>query len=177
MKNSNIVLTGFMASGKTTVGELLSDITGKKLVDTDLLVEERAQMSIREIFEREGEPRFRELERLVVGEVSGGEGSVIALGGGAVVDPENVRRLREKGVIYLLDVSPGEVARRAGDDSERPLLGEKRRDIEELMRARLDAYRRAADVIIDTTGREARQVAATIAGDFEARESGEEGSK
>lgn len=88
MTKDNIVLSGFMASGKTTVGALLSEITGLPFVDTDGLIEEETGSRVREIFEKDGEARFRELERLVIERESAREGAVLAVGGGAVLDPE-----------------------------------------------------------------------------------------
>ena len=170
MTKDNIVLSGFMASGKTTVGALLSEITGLPFVDTDGLIEEETGSSVREIFEKDGEARFRELERLVIKRESARDGAVLAVGGGAVLDPRNVSRLKNRGVVYLLKVSGEEVASRAGTDSGRPLLESDIASINALLAERDAAYREAADVVVETTGRIADEVAGAIAADFESRQ-------
>jgi shikimate kinase len=165
----NIVLSGFMASGKSTVGALLSRITGLTFVDTDSLIEEETGSSIRRIFDEHGEARFRELERLVIAKESTRSGAVLAVGGGAVLDPENVSGLRRNGIIYLLKVSPEDVANRAGTDGARPLLQGELDSIEALLKQRETAYREAADLVVETSGRTADEVAEAIAADFESR--------
>jgi shikimate kinase len=165
----NIVLSGFMASGKSTVGELLSEMMGLPLVDTDALIEEETGNSVREIFDEHGEERFRALERRVIERESARKGAVLAVGGGAVLDQRNVSSLKSRGVVYLLGVSADEVARRAGGDTARPLLKSDVDGIEALLEEREAAYRRAADVVVETRGRAAEEVARTIAADFESR--------
>ncbi len=169
MAKSSVVLSGFMASGKTTVGILLSRKLGLPLVDTDMLIEEETGRSIRRIFEEEGEPRFREMERQVIARESERVGVVLAVGGGAVLDRVNVEELKSHGVIYLLAVSPEEVARRAGKDRGRPLLGEDLAGIQELMVSRDAPYRAAADVVVETSGKAPAEVAEVIASDFASR--------
>ena len=169
MKKSNIVIAGFMASGKTTVGKLLEELTGKRLVDTDSVIGEEAGMSIKDIFENKGEEYFRSLERKTVQEVASRENMIIALGGGAVLDERNVEELKRTGIIYLLEVEPGEVSRRAGSCEERPLLGNDESETEKLMRAREGAYIAAADVVFDTTDLSPRDIAHGIARDFNER--------
>lgn len=166
---SNIVLCGFMASGKTTVGRILARVTGKEFVDTDEMVESGANKSIRDIFHEDGELYFRGLERDAVITVAGRDDQVVALGGGAVLDPENVRDLKRKGVVYLLGVSVEEAVRRAGEGYERPLLGAEAEDAAILMRSREAAYVAAADVVIETDDRDPDDLARRIAGDFASR--------
>ncbi len=161
-----------MASGKSTVGSLLAGMTGMTPVDTDALVERETGRTIKEIFAIDGEPRFRELERMVIARESAREGVVMAVGGAAVLDPENVRALRKRGVIYFLEVSPEEVAGRVVGEDERPLLSKEEAGIKSLMEARDPAYRQAADVVIGTTGRDPREVAGVITADFESRRLG-----
>lgn len=98
----NIVLVGMPGCGKTTVAEELSKLTGRKAVDTDSLVEESAGMSVPEIFSQYGEKRFRELEVQAVRSAAKEKGLIIATGGGAVLDPGNVRALKGNGRIYYL---------------------------------------------------------------------------
>jgi len=167
---SNIVLCGFMASGKTTIGRIISEITGKVFVDTDALIEQKMNMSIREIFSELGERYFRGLERDVVNEVSSRKNQVIALGGGAVLDPENVRDVKREGIVYLLKVSPEEAVKRArSTKGSRPLLADQAEDAEILMRAREEAYLNAADVVIETDERDPEELARQIIEDFSKR--------
>ena len=102
-EKENVVLIGMPASGKSTVGALLAKKLSRPLIDTDKLIEERAQMTISEIFERFGEKKFRELETEAIKEASAQNGSVISTGGGAVLKEENVTALRENGRIYFID--------------------------------------------------------------------------
>jgi shikimate dehydrogenase len=165
----NIALSGFMASGKTTVGRLLSRMLGLPLVDTDMLIQEETGRSIRRIFEQDGEERFRELERQVIARESERDGAVLAVGGGVVLDQVNVDKLKRRSVVYFLAVSPEEVAGRAGKDAGRPLLGEDLAAIEELMASREASYRDVADVVVETSGRTPAEVAEVIAADFASR--------
>lgn len=163
------MIAGFMASGKTTVGELLEELTGKKLIDTDSMIEEKTGMSITEIFSNNGEEYFRRLERDAVSKAASRQNSIIAVGGGAALDERNTRELKRNGVIYLLKVSPCEAARRAGSGEERPLLGTDEGEMEELMRSREQAYLAAADVVVETTELDPRDIALEIAVDFDER--------
>ena len=169
MKKSNIVIAGFMVSGKTTVGELLEELTGKTLMDTDSMIEKKTGMSITEIFDKNGEEYFRRLERETVSKAASRQNRIIAVGGGAVLDERNTRDLRRNGVIYLLKVSPQEAVRRAGSGDERPLLGTDEAEIEELMRSRERAYLASADMVFDTTELSPREIALGIASDFDER--------
>ncbi|MCG2796706.1 MAG: shikimate kinase [Actinomycetia bacterium] len=172
MDKSNIVLSGFMASGKSTVGEILSGDTGMALVDTDGMVEASAGASVEQIFESGGERRFREYERTAVSRAASKVNVIIAVGGGAVLDERNVTLLKRAGVMYLLDVSPEEVYRRAGGGCGRPLLGKEKSEVEELVRVRHGVYMEAADVVVETTGRTPAEVAREIAADFRSRAAG-----
>ena len=169
MGRSNIVLFGFMASGKSTIGGLLSEMTGMRLLDTDSMVEEAAGATVEEVFAAGGEKRFRELEREEVLRAAGRQNVIIAVGGGAVLEPANVEELSRAGVMYLLDVSADEVCRRAPRSGGRPLLGGGKGDVEELMRARRGVYREAADLVVLTTGRKPSEVASEIEADFHHR--------
>jgi shikimate kinase len=166
---SNIVLSGFMASGKTTVGELLGRMLGLPLVDTDSLIEEETGRTVRQIFEEEGESRFRELERQVISRECERHGAVLAVGGGAVLDRGNVDSLKERGVVYLLSVSPEEAGRRAGTDRGRPLMADDPAEVRELLSSREADYRAAADVVVETCGKEPGDIAGEIARDFASR--------
>ncbi len=102
-QKQNIVLIGMPSSGKSTVGARISELTGRELVDTDVLISEKTGRAITEIFATDGETAFRALEREAVAEVSRRSGIIIATGGGAVLDPRNVDKLKQNGVLFFLD--------------------------------------------------------------------------
>lgn len=139
----NIVLCGMPASGKSTVGKILAARYGREFTDTDLLVEEREGESISEIFARRGERYFREAEKEIIREVSAKSGAVIATGGGAVIDPENVAALKENGRIYFIDRPLDALI----PTDDRPLAST-REDIEKRYRERYGIYTDAADEAI-----------------------------
>jgi shikimate kinase len=149
----NIVLVGFMGSGKTTVGRLLAEKTGLPLVDMDTLIEERAGKTINEIFAKEGEAYFRQLERTLVKELSEQEDQIISTGGGIVLNPENITDFERTGLVVCLLVDPQSVLERVRHDSSRPLLaGDKEKNIVQLLENRLPLYQ-AVPHRIDTSGR------------------------
>ena len=102
----NIILTGFMGTGKTAVGREVAARTGHPFVDLDDLIVRRAGKSIPEIFAQDGEPAFRALEAAVCGEMAAPAGLVIATGGGAVVDPANREALAAGGTVICLEADP-----------------------------------------------------------------------
>ncbi len=156
-----IALVGFMGSGKSTVGGLLAAAVGYRLVDVDLLIEERAGMSIPEIFRRDGETCFRELEsRLLLG-LGQRRGLVIATGGGAPMQPANHEFLRTRCRTFYLEISAAEVRRRIGADRGRPKLAATQEGVEELLAARRPRYEAVGDTVT-VEGRTPAQVVATI---------------
>jgi len=151
--DNNLVLTGFMGTGKTTVGRLVAEHPGREFVDTDLVIEER-HGPIQEIFERRGESGFRDIERGLAAELGQRKGLVIATGGRMLLDPENLRVLRENGRIYCLVATPEEIYRRvAGDSSHvsRPLLDgeDPKQRIIELLDERRPDYARFTQLMTD----------------------------
>ena len=139
----NLVLIGMPGSGKTTVGRILAEQTGKRFVDMDQEIETRAGMSIPDIFERLGEKRFRDMESDASADLGKEHGLVIATGGGAVLRPENVDALRQNGTIIHL-IRPVSALSTDG----RPLS----KDIETLLtmeKARMPIYEAAADITFD----------------------------
>ena len=158
-----VVLTGFMGTGKSEVGKRLAKRLGRAFVDTDELVEARAGKSVPAIFRDDGESRFRALEREAVADATARAGTVIALGGGAILDDENVARVRASGVLVCLTASADTILKRIGDVRRRPLLaqGDARANVERLLAERREAYG-AADVTVDTSARTADQVVEEI---------------
>ena len=120
---ANIALTGFMAAGKTVVGRRLARSLGWSFVDLDAVIEAGEGTPVREIFADHGEGYFRKCEKAALGSVMEGFGQVVALGGGAVVDPDNLRLLKKRSLLIWLRVSPRTVLRRTRGDTDRPLLG------------------------------------------------------
>jgi len=142
----NLILTGFMGTGKTTVGRLVAEKLGREFVDTDLVIEER-HGPIHEIFERQGESEFRDIERALAQELGRRNGLVIATGGRMLLDPENVKELSKNGRIFCLVASPEEIYDRVTRDTSRvnrPLLevGDPKQRIVELLGERGPDYER-----------------------------------
>jgi len=141
-------LIGFMGSGKTTVGICLSRRLGMRFVDIDVEIQKYEGMSINSIFEQKGEEYFREIETFVTRRVSGFENTVIATGGGSLLNPESYESLKECGVIIWLKTDLDVIKARLVQSSERPLL-EIHEDIDELYRQREALYEKM-DMTIDT---------------------------
>ena len=119
----NIVLTGFMASGKTQISKCIAKMSGYNLIDTDQLIVERMNMSINKIFEKMGESEFRKIESDIIREVSELDNVIISTGGGVVLNKENMDNLRKNGVIVNLAPSFDViVARLENARRTRPLL-------------------------------------------------------
>lgn len=143
----NIVLCGMPSSGKTTVGKEIAKVFGKKFIDTDDVVVEKRKESISDIFEKNGEGEFRKEERLAIEELSKENGLVIATGGGAVLDENNVRALKRNGVILFLDRSLENLVATA----DRPLSKDKEK-LKNLFEKRYDVYKSCADAVIPADG-------------------------
>ncbi len=143
----NIVLIGMMGSGKTTCGQLLAEQLGRVFVDCDQVIEGFARRSIPEIFETDGEEAFRDLESMVIKELSKQEGLVIATGGGAVLRQANVSALRDNGILLFLNRPAEEIFDSVAMDG-RPLAQEGREAFLATFRLRLPTYRTAADAMI-----------------------------
>lgn len=146
----NLILCGYMGSGKTTVGLRLAEITGRTFVDMDSFIEQNEGMTVPEIFARRGEAEFRRLEREAVRVLSQKSGLVIATGGGTLMNPENPAVFKENGVIILLDAALDVIRFRLRNDHSRPMLAKPNRDevLEQLYRERIAVYRGAADFIV-----------------------------
>ncbi|HNS49383.1 MAG TPA: shikimate kinase [bacterium] len=158
-----IVLTGFMGTGKTAVGKILARRLGYRFLDTDDLIEARAGRPISEIFNRDGETAFRLLESEVIASLAEADRTVIATGGGAVLDPENMTNLGSNGLIFALLADPAEIARRTASQRHRPLLNVPDREtrIREMLKKRLPYYQRAGQCL-ETTGRTPEAIAGEI---------------
>ena len=151
---TNIALIGFMGTGKTVVGKLLAGKLDRKFFELDLLIEQKAGKAIPEIFEQDGEIAFRELEIEVIKEIAKEKYSVIACGGGIVLNKINIDRLGESSRIVYLTASPRVILKRvSSEEGQRPLLevDNPALAIRELLKFRKPFYERAADVTINTS--------------------------
>jgi shikimate kinase len=160
---NNIVLTGFMGAGKTSVSAELSRLTGFSRVEVDEEIERSAGKSIPEIFSEMGEPAFRDMETQEIRRAARRNGAVISTGGGAVMRDENMEALREGGAVVYLRAEPRTILERTSGNSDRPLLQveDPLGRINELLALRKPYYERA-DVIVDTDGKNPREIAEEI---------------
>ncbi|HZK53211.1 MAG TPA: shikimate kinase [Desulfosporosinus sp.] len=153
----NIVLIGFMGTGKSSVGKRLAQSLAWDFVDTDLVIGEVTNLSVTEIFRRHGETRFRSEEKIVVARLSQKEQIVIATGGGTVVDPANLQALARNGFIVGLHATVDTILSRVGQKNERPLLKGTKEAIEKLWLKRQECYAQA-DFTVDTTQKDINEV-------------------
>ena len=122
MTPRNIILVGFMASGKSVVGEALSRLAGMPLVDADAEVARRGGRPIPQIFQEDGEAAFRDLERRVIADLCAGAGQVIAAGGGAFVDPDSRALMLASGVVFCLSARPKTILKRLSQERRALML-------------------------------------------------------
>lgn len=155
----NIILTGFMATGKSSVGRRLAVVLGYDFLDLDTLIAAEAGMPIAQIFATQGEPAFRALEARMVERVAGRRGCVVATGGGTIVDRRNLETLRRSGVVITLSADPQTILSRIGPGDDRPMLwgGDKQERVRLLLEQRAQAYARA-DLIVDASAQSIDQV-------------------
>ena len=160
----NVFLIGPMGSGKSAVGRLLARLLDAPFYDSDAEIERRTGVDIPYIFEREGEPGFREREREIIEELTGLEPIVLATGGGAVLHTENRRRLAERGFVVYLQTSVEQQAQRVRHAKHRPLLAnvDPEAKLEQLMNDRAALYHSIADSTVSTDGRKVQSVAEEI---------------
>lgn len=153
----NIVLIGYRGSGKSTVGSKLAARFKMRFVDTDDLIEERQGVSINDIVKSHGWDHFRKLEKGIIEEISKGNHLIIAPGGGAVLDADNVKALRRNGFIIWLKADQQTLLKRInqdqGTDARRPTLTGKGtlEEFQEVMSLREPFYERASEIQVDTS--------------------------
>lgn len=157
----SIYLTGFMGSGKTTIGRLLAEKWGIPAVDTDQFIEKQRNKTIREIFEVEGESQFREYEQHYL-KLLPTEDSIITTGGGIILNKENQKWMKDNGIVIYLHCDPDEILKRLEQDTTRPLLdGDKQANVYSIYLDRIALYKDAHH-IIDTTDKTPNQIVAEI---------------
>ncbi len=149
-----------MGAGKTTIGRSLARALGREFRDLDHEIEARCGVRVAHIFDVEGEEGFRQRERKVLEQCSSLPELVLATGGGAVLAPENRRRLKTRGVVVYLRATPEELYRRVARDRSRPLLqtADPQARIRELVALREPMYEEVADIIFDTGSMPVSQV-------------------
>jgi shikimate kinase len=164
IRTPNLVLIGFMGSGKSSAGRKCAAMLGYAYHDTDTWITRKAHKSIPQIFQEDGERAFRDLEREAVRALACRSAIVLSTGGGAVLDRENVKALRENGFVVLLEASVETVLERTGRREARPLLqcDDPEARVRELLAQRESAYRDAAHEVLDTTSLTPDEVASRI---------------
>lgn len=161
----NIILIGFMGCGKSTIGIKLSYYLRTPLLDTDKLIEKKAQTTISEIFAKQGEPAFRDMETACIRDLIEEKGSyIISTGGGLPMREENAELLHKLGKVVLLRVKPETVYARLKNDTTRPLLqgDNPEQKIRDLMAVREPVYEACADVIVDVDDKSFEEILAEI---------------
>ncbi|MFH1684441.1 MAG: shikimate kinase [Candidatus Margulisiibacteriota bacterium] len=149
----NIILIGFMGSGKSAVGHQLAKDLQMDYLDCDELIEKTEKMSINDIFAKKGEPYFRDLETEVIKTLGEYDNFVLATGGGMVLREENVKMLKEIGPLVLLWANPETVYQRVKKETQRPLLNvpDPLAEIKKILDKRTPVYDRVADFKVDTS--------------------------
>jgi shikimate kinase len=163
---TNVILTGFMGTGKSTVGRRLASELGLKFLDIDEVIEKEEGLAVAEIFDKYGEHHFRSLESDVIRKLTSGgfgAGYVVSTGGGAAVNDANRIALKGWGVLVCLKASVDEVLKRVGKKNDRPLLAsaDRREAIERLMKERVAAYG-DCDLTVVTDFKEIHEVVGII---------------
>lgn len=164
-KKDNLILIGFMGSGKTSVGIRLSFVMKRAIEDTDKMIEKREGKTISAIFADEGEAVFREKETALLKELSDTlHHKILSAGGGTPLREENQKLLKQIGTVVYLRIQPQTVYERLKDDDTRPLLQceDPLERITNLLKQRKDIYEAAADIVVDVDGLEMEEVISKI---------------
>jgi shikimate kinase len=160
----NLVLIGFMGSGKSSVGRELARRWGYRFIDTDAMIRHKYDLSIPDIFAKFGEPFFREAEYQALVRLQRIGSTVIATGGGIVTQPRNLPLLRTLGPVVWLSADQTTIVDRVGKSTHRPMLDQANPEesVTRLLAERAPLYRKAADLLIETSGLTHREVADRI---------------
>ena len=164
----NVILIGFRCSGKSSVGQELARRLKHEFVDSDEYIESRTHLSIREIFDIAGESYFRLLEADALADLTKLDGKVIATGGGAVLRYKNIRAMKRNGLLFFMDVDAPHAYERIRQDpktkTRRPRLTDRDpyNEIQEQIEFRKPYYLGAADLVVQTAGREVEEVVQEI---------------
>ena len=160
----NIILVGFMGSGKSSLGRLIAKKSGRRFADTDQMIVQSEGQEISQIFKTHGEGYFRRLETSVLQTLPPGGGLVLATGGGIVTTPENIPLLREQGFVVWLQADEEEIFKRVSRNSQRPLLQTEnpRKTIADLLAKRRPLYEASCHFSLDTTLLSHKQAAEAV---------------
>ncbi|MCD8009957.1 MAG: shikimate kinase [Lachnospiraceae bacterium] len=156
----NLFFIGFMGSGKTTISAAFSKRFSRNLIEADDIIVERAGMSVKDIFATQGEEAFRDMETQLCRELVELNDYVVSCGGGMPVRPQNVEYMKKNGFVVLLEARPETILDRVKGSDERPILnGHMNVDyIAELQQKRANAYRSAADIVVQTDGKSVDEI-------------------
>jgi shikimate kinase len=151
IESKRLILIGPMGAGKSTIGRTLASRSGLAFIDTDDLIASSAGLSISEIFDSEGEATLRAMEKKAVEEAISSDASIIACGGGTILDEQNAVRLRNAGKVVYLEIDASTAASRVGDVSSRPLLkkGDLVANLDRIIQERSAVYHERSDVVVD----------------------------
>ena len=160
----NIFLIGFMGAGKSTVSDYLNRAYGMDVVEMDRIIAQRQGMSISDIFENYGEQYFRDLETNLLIEMQSKSNVVVSCGGGTPMRENNVAEMKKNGRVVLLTAKPETILDRVKDSHDRPLIENNKTVpfIADLMEKRREKYEAAADLIIETDGKNKEQICEEI---------------
>ncbi|MFH1709575.1 MAG: shikimate kinase [bacterium] len=149
----NIILIGFMGAGKTETGKLLAKKLKMTYIDTDAIIEKEQGAAINEIFAKKGEECFRDMESKLIDKLAGIKDHVVSTGGGMILRPDNVKKLKKMGSLVLLWADPDTVYERVKGSDVRPLLNveDQKAKIREILEFRAPIYKGVADLEIDTS--------------------------
>jgi shikimate kinase len=164
MSGMNIVLTGYRATGKTTVGALLAKKLKKEFIDTDDIIEAREHMSIRALFQKHGWKYFRRIEKRVIKDLAKKDNAIIAVGGGAFMYKANLM-LKENATVVLLTASAEVISKRMEQDHNRPPLTHLQSSLDEIRAVwnrRKERYYDVADIVVDTSSGDTKKIVAEI---------------
>lgn len=164
MLDFNIVLIGFMGTGKTTVSELLSQNEKMEMIEMDQYIAKQEQMSIPQIFEQKGEEYFRNLETKLLIDLQETKNLIISCGGGVPLRECNVVEMKKNGKVVLLTATPETIYERVKNDENRPVLkGRKNAEgIKQLLEERREKYEKAADITVSTDHKTVQEICEEI---------------
>jgi shikimate kinase len=159
---NNIVITGFIGTGKTVIGRMVAQIMNREFYDTDCLIIRQTGLSINEIFREMGELYFRNLEHDFLLELRMNNNSVISTGGGTLLNRDNIRLMEQRGIIFCLNSAPEIILQRISNDIERPLLSAPSlKQIKKILAQRKEAYA-SFQYQLETSNRSIDEIAENI---------------
>ncbi|QOY38781.2 shikimate kinase [Anaerobacillus isosaccharinicus] len=161
INQEHLFITGFMGAGKTTVGKLLSEQLKIPVIDTDLYIERIKNKKVSEIFQEDGEAKFRDLETESLQEICKQNQAIITTGGGIILREQNRQLMKQQGKVIFLYCDIEETTRRLAKDNSRPLFNADLEENKKRFEARLPLYREA-DYVIDTTSKTVEQIVEEI---------------